>query len=98
MSYSIEIDRIALKYLKKLDKPTRTRIYNHLKILSQDPYHSELDIQRMQGTTDEYRLRIGTYRVIYFHSRFLFFYTAISSNVLGIHDVLDPNGLAQDLP
>lgn len=65
MSYSIEIDRIALKYLKKLDKPTRTRIYNHLKILSQDPYHSELDIKRMQGTTDEYRLRIGTYRVIY---------------------------------
>lgn len=65
MSYSIKIDRIALKYLKKLDKPTRTRIYNHLKILSQDPYHSELDIKRMQGTTDEYRLRIGTYRVIY---------------------------------
>jgi mRNA interferase RelE/StbE len=65
MSYSIEIDRIALKYLKKLDKPTRTRIYNHLEILSQDPYHSELDIKRMQGTTDEYRLRIGTYRIIY---------------------------------
>jgi mRNA interferase RelE/StbE len=65
MSYSIEIDRIALKYLKKLDKPTRTRIYNFLKILSQDPYHSELDFKRMQGTTDEYRLRIGTYRVIY---------------------------------
>ncbi|WP_397386551.1 type II toxin-antitoxin system RelE family toxin [Paenibacillus roseipurpureus] len=65
MTYSIEFNKDALKYLQKLDKPTRTRIVQHLQILSENPYHTELDIKRMQGTTGDYRLRVGSFRVIY---------------------------------
>jgi mRNA interferase RelE/StbE len=65
MIYSIEFDKSAYKYLQKLDKPTRTRIVQHLQILCEDPFHPELNIKRMQGTDGDYRLRISNYRVIY---------------------------------
>jgi mRNA interferase RelE/StbE len=65
MNYSIEFDKNAFKYLRKLDKPTRTRIVRTLEILSENPFNSELDIKRMQGTIDEFRLRIGIYRIVY---------------------------------
>lgn len=65
MNYSVEFYNDALKYLQRLDKPTRSRIVHALQILSEDPYHSELDIKRMKGTTEEYRLRVGSYRVVY---------------------------------
>ncbi len=66
MIYSIEIDKVALKYLQKLDKSTRTRITNILQVLSEDPFHPELDIKRLKGTdNDYYRLRIASYRVVY---------------------------------
>ncbi|MFE1021672.1 type II toxin-antitoxin system RelE/ParE family toxin [Paenibacillus lactis] len=65
MTYSIEFYKDALKYLQKLDRTNRIRITQHLQILCEDPYHPELDIKRMQGTMDEYRLRVGSYRIIY---------------------------------
>lgn len=65
MIYSIEFDKSAYKYLQKLDKTTRTRIVQHLQILCEDPFHTELDIKKMLGTTGDYRLRIGNYRVVY---------------------------------
>lgn len=65
MSYSIEIYKEALKYLRKLDRPTRSRIVHALKVLAENPYHPELDIMKMHGTSNEFRLRVGNYRVIY---------------------------------
>jgi mRNA interferase RelE/StbE len=65
MTYSIEFYKEALKYLQKLDKSTRTRIVRHLEILSEDPFHPELDIKRMKGTLEDFRLRVGSYRIIY---------------------------------
>jgi mRNA interferase RelE/StbE len=65
MNYSIEFYKPALKYLQRLDKPTRTRIVHALQILSEDPFHSELDIKKMKGSEDEFRLRVGSYRIVY---------------------------------
>lgn len=65
MSYSIEFYRKALRYIQKLDKPTRKRISKEIKLLSEDPFHPGLDIRRLQGTINEYRLRVGSYRVVY---------------------------------
>ncbi|MEX1028687.1 MAG: type II toxin-antitoxin system RelE/ParE family toxin [Paenibacillaceae bacterium] len=65
MNYSIEFDKDAFKYLQKLDKHTRIRITHCLQILSEDPFDSELDIRRMKGTVSEFRLRVGSYRVVY---------------------------------
>ena len=65
MTYSIEFYKDALKYLQRLDKPTRTRIVQHLQILSENPYHPELHIERMKGTLEYFRLPDGLYRIIY---------------------------------
>ncbi len=52
MNYSIEFYKEALKYLQRLDKPSRIRIVQHLEILSENPFHPELDIKRMRGTSE----------------------------------------------
>ncbi|TVX96333.1 type II toxin-antitoxin system RelE/ParE family toxin [Cohnella terricola] len=63
--YSIEIDKDALKYLQKLERPLRIRITNALQVLLENPFNSELDIKRLKGTESEFRLRVGSHRVIY---------------------------------
>jgi mRNA interferase RelE/StbE len=65
MNYEIELSSDSEKYLYKLDKPTRTRIIDNLNILSQNPRDPELDIKKMQGRINLYRLRVGSYRVLY---------------------------------
>ncbi|MBS4205744.1 type II toxin-antitoxin system RelE family toxin [Lederbergia citrea] len=65
MIYNIELSKRAEKYLRNLDKKTRTRIYNHIKILSENPRHPELDIKKIQGHENLYRQRLGDYRVLY---------------------------------
>ncbi|WP_222430799.1 type II toxin-antitoxin system RelE family toxin [Cohnella terricola] len=65
MIYSIEIDKDALKYLQKLERPLRIRITNALQVLLENPFNSELDIKRLKGTESEFRLRVGSHRVIY---------------------------------
>jgi len=65
MIYEIKFSTDSEKYLRKLDKPSRVRILNHLKILAENPRNPELDIKKMQGRLNLYRLRIGTYRVLY---------------------------------
>ncbi|WP_182537260.1 type II toxin-antitoxin system RelE family toxin [Fontibacillus panacisegetis] len=65
MNYSIEFYKEALKYLQKQDKPSRVRIIHHLDILSVNPFHPDLDIKKMKGTSEEFRLRVGSYRIVY---------------------------------
>lgn len=65
MNYEIKFHKDALKYIQKLDKQSRNRILDHIHILAEDPKHPELDIKIMQGVSNQYRLRIGSYRVVY---------------------------------
>jgi mRNA interferase RelE/StbE len=65
MNYRIEFSNKAYKYYKKIDTATRKRINNHLLILAENPRHSELDIKKLKGYKDTYRLRIGDLRLLY---------------------------------
>ncbi|MDF2960466.1 MAG: hypothetical protein K0S39_2201 [Paenibacillus sp.] len=65
MNFEIELSSDSRKYLSKLDKPTRNRILDHLNILSDNPRNPELDIKKLQGYISLYRLRVGTYRILY---------------------------------
>lgn len=55
----ILITKTAFKNLKKLDRTTRDRILSSIYKLPMG------DIKRLQGYNNYYRLRVGTFRVIY---------------------------------
>lgn len=59
MKYKIELSKTALKFLKKQPKNQQVRI---LKSIYNLP---EGDIKKLVGGIDEYRLRVGNYRIIY---------------------------------
>lgn len=65
MNYEIKFHNDALKYLQKQDRTTRNRMLDDLNILASNPKHPELDIKRMQGINDLYRLRVGSFRIVY---------------------------------
>jgi len=59
----ISYKKSALKFLKNTDKNTRDKILYAIQGLAKIP--PEGDIKALQGRTDEFRLTIGRYRVIY---------------------------------
>jgi mRNA interferase RelE/StbE len=59
MKYNIEYEKRCLKYLKKLDKNTQLRI---IKVINELPLG---DVKRLQGSSDNYRLRVGDFRIIF---------------------------------
>lgn len=59
MSYNIQYEKRCVKYLKKLDKSTRLRI---IKGINKLPHG---DVKRLQGNAENYRLRIGSFRIIF---------------------------------
>ncbi|MGF1601239.1 MAG: type II toxin-antitoxin system RelE/ParE family toxin [Thermosynechococcaceae cyanobacterium] len=63
MSYSIKIEKIAVKQLKKLPRPEQKRISKKIQALEQNP--RPRDCTKLQGETNLYRIRSGSYRVIY---------------------------------
>lgn len=60
MTYKIEIDKPALKFLQKQPQDQRERL---LKAIYALPDMG--DIKPMSGHENLYRLRVGTFRVIY---------------------------------
>lgn len=65
MNYEVKFYKDALKTIQKLDSTTRNRILDHIKILSENPRHPELDIKKMQGIENRFRLRVGIYRILF---------------------------------
>lgn len=58
-TYRIEFEKQAEKFLARLDKTQRLRIYKEIYKLP-----SGSDIKKLKGT-DLYRLRVGKYRILY---------------------------------
>ena len=59
MTYKIKIRPKALKFIEKQDKLQRLRIYTAIYNLPKG------DIKKMVGCKDTFRLRIGSYMIIY---------------------------------
>lgn len=59
MIYKIKYEKRVLKYLKKLDKSSQSRI---IKAINELP---KGDVKKLQGNTVNYRLRVGRYRIIF---------------------------------
>lgn len=58
--YTIIFEKAALKFLRKQDKNTQTRLLNVINKLPEGT-----DIKKLQGHSELYRLRVGNFRVIY---------------------------------
>ena len=59
MIYKIKIRPKALKFIEKQDKNQKLRIYKAIYNLPNG------DVKKMAGCKNEYRLRVGNYRIIY---------------------------------
>lgn len=60
-TYRIEFSKDAFKAYKKLDIPTRKRIDNALVMLLEG---DRIDLKPIRGTSDTYRIRIGSFRIL----------------------------------
>lgn len=60
MMYELRFDKKAIKYLEKLQKNTRKRIYDKLIFAKQNPYHF---FERLTSRK-EYKMPVGIYRVV----------------------------------
>ncbi|MDD4834344.1 MAG: type II toxin-antitoxin system RelE/ParE family toxin [Lutispora sp.] len=59
MKYEIRYESRSIKYLKRLDKDTQLRI---LKAINGLPSG---DVKKLQGSLEDYRLRVGSYRILF---------------------------------
>lgn len=64
--YSLKIHKEALKFIQSRSDSERKIIKTKLDLLTENPYnHSLLDIKKMKGLKDVFRLRTGKIRIIY---------------------------------
>jgi len=63
MSYSVVIPKIVQKQLDQLSDTIYRRIFEKLKQLEQNP--RPVNSKKLVGKQEEYRLRVGNYRVRY---------------------------------
>jgi mRNA interferase RelE/StbE len=63
MTYNVIIPRPVQKELDELQKDLKTRITDRILALAEDPRPD--GVVKMKGSENEYRIRIGDYRVRY---------------------------------
>jgi len=66
VKFRISLSNQAEKFLDKMDDRFVERVNTRFIKLSENPFrHLELDIKKMRGSANDYRLRIGKYRFVY---------------------------------
>ncbi|EHK3564238.1 type II toxin-antitoxin system RelE/ParE family toxin [Campylobacter upsaliensis] len=64
MPYNIEYHKDFIKFLKK-HQDIQAKVFASFETIAQNPYEAKLDIKKLQGRANHYRLRIGKYRFLY---------------------------------
>ncbi|EAK0961795.1 type II toxin-antitoxin system RelE/ParE family toxin [Campylobacter upsaliensis] len=64
MPYNIEYHKDFIKFLKK-HQDIQARVFESFEAIAQNPYEAKLDIKKLQGKANHYRLRISKYRFLY---------------------------------
>ncbi|WP_306358139.1 MULTISPECIES: type II toxin-antitoxin system RelE/ParE family toxin [unclassified Nocardia] len=65
MKYRFEWDPAARRELRAIALADARRILLAITALGEDPYAPELDVRKLTGADELYRLRVGRFRVIY---------------------------------
>ncbi len=63
MTYTVEIKPAAKRQIKKLTLPIQAQISQKLAELELNP--RPVDVQKMSGEENAYRVRVGDYRIVY---------------------------------
>lgn len=64
--FKISIHKNVIRFIKTRKPSEQKLISTKIELLKENPYnHKELDIKKMSGMDDIFRLRIGRYRFIY---------------------------------
>jgi mRNA interferase RelE/StbE len=59
------LERKASRQLEKLDKDVRDRIVEALHVLRDEGFSRKLNIVKLRGYKNNYRLRVGRYRILF---------------------------------
>jgi len=65
MRYEVYFTRRAKKELDELELETRRRILDKLIILRDYGFTARLDIKKLRGCKNHYRLRVGSYHILF---------------------------------
>lgn len=63
MTYQVVLLKAAERDLNRLDRALSLNIAKHLKALEADPRPA--DVTKLRGIENEWRIRVGDYRIIY---------------------------------
>jgi mRNA-degrading endonuclease RelE of RelBE toxin-antitoxin system len=76
---NVFIDRKAQKQLDKLPKNIQDKISDAIDVLQQEGFSKKLNIKKIQSLTNSFRVRVGTYRILFLFS---------SGNTIEIYAIL----------
>lgn len=63
--YKLEASKQVVKFVNSRTPKERQRIAMAFETLQNDPFQNHLDIKKMKGMENSYRLRLGDYRFLY---------------------------------
>jgi mRNA interferase RelE/StbE len=63
--YHVFLEKKASKQLEKLSVDTRSKVVEALHVLRDEGFSRRLDIVKLQGYKNQYRLRVGKYRILF---------------------------------
>lgn len=64
-AYRVEFVKSAVKEFEKLPDKIQDKILEAVRLISMNPRSELLNIKRLKGTEDAYRIRLGDYRILY---------------------------------
>lgn len=63
--YKILLEKRVIKQLRRLNDDIKLRILDVLRIFRDEGFSAKLDLKKLRGYKNHYRLRVGKYRVLF---------------------------------
>jgi len=65
MAYGVAYSARAVRALRRLQPKIAANIMDRIAVIAVDPFADHQNVERLQGDTDSFRLRVGNLRVPY---------------------------------